>query len=92
MAIRDGLHAELDIDIRAGVHIAECETVAGKVGSVGVAVAARVMSHGGAGDVLIPLAVRDCLLGTEFVFEAREAVALKGVPGDWMLYSVQPES
>ncbi len=80
--------SELDIDIRAGVHTAECEIVAGKVGGIGVAVAARVMSQGGAGEVLVSQAVKDSLLGTEFVFEARDAVALKGVPGDWTLYSV----
>lgn len=92
LAIRDGLRSELSLDIRAGVHAAECEIIAGKVGGIGVAVASRVMNHGGAGDVLVSQAVKDTLLGGRFTFREHGTVALKGVPGDWVLYSVEKRS
>lgn len=92
IAIRDGLRSELGLDIRAGVHTAECHIISGKVGGIGVAVAARVMGHGGAGEVLVSQAVRDTLLGSRFTFREHATVALKGVPGDWTLYSVEKDS
>ena len=92
LAIRDGLRSELGIDIRAGVHCAECQIIAGKVGGIGVAVASRVMSHGGAGDVLVSQTVKDTLLGSGFTFREHSTVPLKGVTGNWTLYSVEKDS
>jgi len=89
LAIRDRLRAELDADTRAGVHTAECGIVAGKVGGLSVTVAARIMSHGGAGDVLVSQAVKDMLLGCPYVFTERGNVTLKGVPGDWSLFGAE---
>jgi class 3 adenylate cyclase len=88
MAMRDALQTELGLDIRAGVHLAECEIIDGKVGGIGVAIAARIMSQGGAGEVLVSQAVRDSLLGTEFIIEPARRTQLKGVSGEWVIYSV----
>ncbi|MEX2046710.1 MAG: adenylate/guanylate cyclase domain-containing protein [Chloroflexota bacterium] len=92
LAIRDRLRSDLGIDIRAGVHTGECEIMACKVGGLSVTVAARVMSQGSAGDVLVSQAVKDMLLGRPYVFTERGAVALKGVPGEWSLFGVERSS
>jgi hypothetical protein len=34
--------------------------------------------------------VKDLVIGSGFAFEDRGEHALKGVPGDWQLYSVNP--
>lgn len=88
LAIRDRVKREVGIDIRAGVHVGECEVVAGKVGGLTVVVGGRTKDRGGAGDLLVTQTVRDVLIGAPVQFKERGRVALKGVPGEWMLYEV----
>ena len=52
----------LGIEIRAGVHFGQVETVDGKPGAVVVG-AARIMSESGPGTVLVSSSVRDMLPG-----------------------------
>jgi class 3 adenylate cyclase len=87
-ALRDRLRT-IGVEIRAGVHVGECQVVAGKIGGIAVALGSRVMSQGGAGDLLVSQTVKDLLLGTKFVFAERGRVSLKGVPGEWTLYTVE---
>ena len=49
-------------------------------------IGARVMSHAGAGEVLVSSTVRDLVAGSDIGFEERGSHALKGVPGEWRLY------
>ncbi|TMI90876.1 MAG: hypothetical protein E6H00_05455 [Bacillati bacterium ANGP1] len=42
----------------------------------------------GAGEVLATSTVRDLVSGSGLTFAERGAQALKGVPGEWRLYSV----
>jgi class 3 adenylate cyclase len=51
-----------------------------------VHIGARVMSHAGAGEVLVSGTVRDLTAGAGLTFEPRGVHALKGVPGEWLLY------
>jgi class 3 adenylate cyclase len=87
-AIRDQVKAEVDIDIRAGVHVGECELVADKVGGIGVFVGARIKDLGGAGEILVSQAVKDVMLGSTIEFAEHGRVMLKGVPGEWTVYRV----
>jgi class 3 adenylate cyclase len=86
-ALRDRLRA-IGIDVRAGVHAGECEVIAGKVGGLAVSIGARVMSEGGAGDVLVSQTVKDLLIGAGYTFAERKRSVLKGVPGEWILYGI----
>ena len=86
-ALRDRLH-DIGIDVRAGIHVGECELVAGKVGGIAVSIGARVMAEGGAGDVLVSQTVRDLLVGARYTFAERGRRSLKGVPGEWTVYSI----
>jgi class 3 adenylate cyclase len=85
-AIRDGV-AELDLNIRAGLHTGECELAGDKVAGIAVHTGARVASLAGPGEVLVSGTVKDLVAGSGIEFEDRGEHELKGV-GAWRLYSV----
>ena len=86
-AIRDEL-AEQRIDIRAGLHTGECETIAGKVGGIAVNVGARVAGQAAPGEVLVSSTVKDLVAGSGLEFADRGLRELKGVAEPWRLYAV----
>jgi class 3 adenylate cyclase len=86
-AISNGLR-QLGIEVRAGLHTGECEIVGEDFGGIAVHTGARVMSHAGAGEVLVSATVKDLVAGAGIRFESKGRHALKGVPGEWELYSV----
>jgi len=88
IAIRERVKREVGIEIRASVHVGECEIVAGKIGGMTVVVGGRIKDLGGAGDLLVSQTVKDVMVGSLVRFQERGRVALKGVPGEWMLYEV----
>ncbi len=79
---------ELGIEIRAGVHFGECEQVGEKLGGIAVVVGARVMSLGGAGDVLVTATTSALVAGAGFGFGDRGSHTLKGVDGEWQVLAV----
>ncbi|HTG47951.1 MAG TPA: adenylate/guanylate cyclase domain-containing protein [Actinomycetota bacterium] len=86
-AIVEGVGA-LGIEVRAGVHTGEVETIDGKVGGIAVAIGARVASKAGSSQVLVSQTVRDLVAGSGLVFEDAGEHELKGVPDRWHLYRV----
>lgn len=80
--------SELDLSTRAAVHIGECEIIDGKPGGLAVTIAARLLSKAGAQDIVVSQTVKDLVAGSGFSFEDRGQHELKGVPGEWRLYSV----
>jgi class 3 adenylate cyclase len=90
LTARDRVHA-IGVDIRAGVHVGECEMVSGKIGGLAVTVGARVKDVAGAGEVLVSQTVKDVLIGTRLSFVAHGRAALKGVPEEVMLWLVERE-
>ena len=80
---------ELGLDIRSGLHTGECELLDGKVGGIAVHVGARVAAEAAAGEVLVSSTVKDLVAGSGIDFSERGLVNLKGVPGEWRLYSVE---
>lgn len=81
---------ELGIGIRAGLHTGEVEAQGDKVSGMAVHIGARVMSHAGAGEVLVSGTTKDLVAGSGITFETRGSHVLKGVPGNWNLYSASP--
>ena len=79
---------ELGLDIRAGLHTGECELVHGKVGGLAVHIGARVAAKAEPREVLVSSTVKDLVAGSEIAFHDRGTHPLKGVPGEWHLYSV----
>jgi class 3 adenylate cyclase/pimeloyl-ACP methyl ester carboxylesterase len=78
----------LGIEIRAGVHTGEVETIDGKVGGITVHIGARVGALAGPSEVLVSRTVKDLVVGSGLVFEDRGEHELKGVPDPWLLYQV----
>jgi class 3 adenylate cyclase len=78
----------LGIDVRAGVHTGEIETINDKVGGIAVAIGARVGALAGPAEVLASSTVKDLTAGSGLVFEDAGEHELKGVPDRWHLYRV----
>jgi len=86
-AIVDGVRA-LGLEVRAGVHIGECEVHEGKVAGLAVVIGARVAAAAAGGEVLVSQTVKDLVAGAGIDFDERGERELKGVPGTWRLYSI----
>jgi class 3 adenylate cyclase len=84
--------SELDLQIRAGVHVGEIETVEDDVTGVTVNVAARVASMAGPSEILVSSTVKDLTPGSGLTFQDFGEHELKGVPDRWRLYRVVSES
>jgi len=80
---------QLGIEIRAGLHLGECEAVEGRVRGIAVHIGARVAGMAGAGQVLVSSTVRDASAGSDIRFEDHGTHILKGIPGEWRLFRVQ---
>jgi class 3 adenylate cyclase/pimeloyl-ACP methyl ester carboxylesterase len=78
----------LGLELRAGIHTGECETMGNDVGGVAVHIGARVAAAAGPNEVLVSSTVRDLVAGAEVPFEDRGEHELKGIPGQWRLYAV----
>jgi class 3 adenylate cyclase len=91
-AIREGVKL-LDLQIRAGVHVGECELVGDKIGGIAVHTASRVMRIAKQGEILVSSTVRELVAGSGLMFENRGSHTLKGVPQPWQLFAfVEPSS
>ena len=80
--------ATLGIEVRAGVHTGEVETIDGKVGGMAVVIGARVGASAGPSEVLVSQTVKDLVAGSGLSFEDTGEHELKGVPDRWRLYRV----
>jgi class 3 adenylate cyclase len=77
----------LGIEIRAGVHTGECETIDGKVGGMAVVIGARVGALAAPSEVLVSQTVRDLVAGSGLELQDRGAHELKGIPDRWQVYA-----
>ncbi|HLO09559.1 MAG TPA: adenylate/guanylate cyclase domain-containing protein [Desulfobacteria bacterium] len=78
----------LGIEIRAGLHTGEVETIAGKVGGLATVIGARVGAVAGPSEVYTSQTVKDLTAGSGLSFEDAGEYELKGVPDRWRLYRV----
>jgi class 3 adenylate cyclase/pimeloyl-ACP methyl ester carboxylesterase len=77
-----------DLEIRAGVHTGEVETIDGEIGGMGVTIGARIGAQAGASELLVSSTVKDLSAGSGLTFADAGEHALKGVPDPWHLYRV----
>jgi class 3 adenylate cyclase len=92
-AVRCGLgmaHAarSLGLEIRVGCHTGEVQPVGGDVRGIAVHAAARVMSLGGPGEVVVSSTTRDLLDGTGLELESIGSHELKGLSGPREVFRV----
>ena len=77
----------LGLDVRAGVHTGEVETIDGKAGGLAVNIGARVAASAAPRELLVSSTVKDLTAGSGLEFEdagQRE----KGIPDAWHLFRV----
>ncbi len=84
-----GAIKQLGLEVRAGLHTGECELIGNNMGGIAVHIGARVLARAEASEVLVSSTVKDLVAGSGIQFETRGAHSLKGVPGEWRLYSVR---
>lgn len=82
----------LGIDVRAGLHMGECELMGRKVGGIAVHIGARILGQAGPGEVLVSSTVKDLIAGSGLSFQDRGTHDLKGVPGEWRLFALEQEA
>jgi class 3 adenylate cyclase/pimeloyl-ACP methyl ester carboxylesterase len=80
---------ELGLEVRAGLHTGECEVVEGGLAGIAVHIGARVAAEAAPGEVLVSSTVKDLVAGSGIEFRERGMTELRGIPGEWRLYSVQ---
>jgi class 3 adenylate cyclase len=90
LAILAAARAE-GLQIRAGVHVGEVETVGNDVRGVAVHEAARIMGEAAGDEILVSEAAR-LFAGPDLVFEDRGVHTLKGLDGEWRLAAFIPEA
>jgi class 3 adenylate cyclase len=78
----------LGVEVRTGLHSGDAERRGRRIGGIVFHVGARVMSLAAAGEVLVSRTVTELVSGSGFVFARRGTHRLKGLPGEWPLYSV----
>jgi class 3 adenylate cyclase len=80
----------LGLETRTGLHRGEVELRGEQVSGLAVHTAARVMAAAGGGDIYVSDAMRDAISASDVSLLDRGMHALKGIPGDWQLYAVEP--
>jgi class 3 adenylate cyclase/dienelactone hydrolase len=84
--------SELGVSLRAGVHTGEVELIGEDVGGMAVHLGARVSAKAAPGQVLVSSTVRDLVVGSELRFAEAGEHELKGVPGRWRLFRLDPDN
>jgi class 3 adenylate cyclase len=86
-AMRDKMRP-LGLQVRTGLHTGECKLIGGDVGGIAVHIAARVAATAGPDEVMVSSTVKDLVAGSGLQFADHGAHDLKGVTGEWRLFSV----
>ena len=79
---------DLPIEIRAGVHTGEMQTIDDKAGGIAVTLGARIAGLAGPSQVLVSQTVKDLVAGSGLNFDDAGEHELRGVPDTWHLYRV----
>jgi len=78
----------LGIEVRSGLHSGDAERRGRRIGGIVFHVGARVMELAAAGEVLVSRTVTELVSGSGFAFARRGSHRLKGLPGEWPLFSL----
>ncbi len=86
-ALQDELR-KINLSIRAGIHTGEIELRNSDIGGLAVHLAARIMATADPNEILVSTTVKDLVIGSDIAFDDRGMHKLKGIDGDWQLYTV----
>ncbi len=84
-AIRQAVQP-LGLEVRAGLHTGEVETIDDKVGGIAVKIGAGIGARAEPSEVLVSSTVKDLVAGSGLTFEDGGEHELKGIPEQWRLY------
>jgi pimeloyl-ACP methyl ester carboxylesterase len=87
-AVSQGMESH-GLEVRAGLHKGECELIGDDMGGIAVPIGARIAALAAPGEVLVSSTVKDLVAGSGLRFSDHKMAVLKGVPGEWRLYSVR---
>jgi class 3 adenylate cyclase len=76
------------LQIRCGIHTGECEIMGDDVGGMAVHIASRVAGLARPGEVLASGTAFGSVVGSDLQFDWRATQELKGVPGQWPLFTL----
>ena len=79
----------IGLDVRAGVHLGEVEIRHDDIMGIAVNIAKRICDMAGDGEVLVSDTVRGMLVGSNLKVQDKGTHSLKGVAGEWSLYTVE---
>jgi class 3 adenylate cyclase len=85
-AIRDAVK-ELGIEVRVGVHAGEVEHDEESLIGITVHIGSRVTGVASPSEVLVSSTVRDLMAGSGITFTDRGTHILRGIPGEWQLFT-----
>jgi class 3 adenylate cyclase len=78
---------ELDLRVRAGIHLGNCWVADGKCTGLAIHIGARIAALAGADEILVSEAAK-AEAGSTYRFTDRGETSLRGIPGRWRLYAV----
>jgi len=78
----------LGISVHAGIHAGECDLQGSDLVGMAVHIAARLQDLAAPDEILVSSTVKDLALGSGTHFATRGVHTLKGVPGEWQLFSL----
>ena len=70
----------LGLEVRAGVHTGEVETIDDKIGGIAVNIGARVAAHAAGSEVLVSQTVKDLVAGSGLALRGRRGARAQGRP------------
>jgi len=82
---------EIGLEVRSGLHTGEIELRGEDIAGLAVHIGARVAALAGPGEVLVSGAVPPLVAGSGLRFTDRGSRELKGVPGVWNVFAVDPD-
>jgi pimeloyl-ACP methyl ester carboxylesterase len=77
----------LGLEVRVGLHTGEVELMGDNIGGIAVHIAARITAEAAASEVVVSSTTKDLVAGSGIMFEPRGSKLLKGVPGEWTLFT-----
>jgi class 3 adenylate cyclase len=85
-AIRDAVQG-LGITVKVGIHAGEVEYDDGTMGGITVITGAYITRAAQPGEILVSHTVKDLVAGSGITFTARGTHSLRGLPGEWRLFT-----
>lgn len=79
--------AAIGLETRAELHAGECEVMGDDSGGIAVSIGSRVAALAAPGEVLVSSTVKGLVAGSGISFVDCGAHHLRGVPGEWSLFS-----